>query len=289
MSKNIREYLFEIQRFKEFQEDTSDIRSLLHQALNIEDAKSEQKEKQASFIKGLYQELLGREADEGGLNYWLEQMANGMSEDDIRAGFMNSAEYKKLHGITDTSTNNVSTNSTNSVKQTQNKNTAPVYTYKDDNGFSHVVKSKDVQPIKDEKGKITGYTDKDGHKIVKNANGGYNYETGLAWLDGTKDNPEAVLNPEQTRILRENILSSRPDSLVSLLKSYKEAYHGLSASTYDSISNNNNNSTVIERAEVNLQVAQLANDYDSRRAANTIMDEMLRIASKTSANNSVRR
>jgi len=71
-------------------------------------------------------------------------------------------------------------------------------------------------------------------------------------LIGETGKPEAVLNPEQTRILRNNILSSRPDSLVSLLKSYNEAYHGLSASTYDSISNNTNNATVIERAEVNL-------------------------------------
>ena len=45
----------------------------------------------------------------------------------------------------------------------------------------------------------------------------------------------------------------------------------------------------IERAEVNLQIEKLADDYDSRRAANTIMDEMLRIASKTKANNSIRR
>ena len=295
LAKTIREDLFDIQRFKEFQEDTSDIKDLLHQAFGIEDAKEEQQAKQTDFIKGLYQELLGREADEGGLNYWLEQMAAGMSEEDIRAGFMNSAEYKKLHGITDTSATNTATTSTNTQSNSKNKNNSqPVYGYYEtnDKGVRQftVVKSSKVEAVKDDKGKIIGYQEKESKReLIKHAKGGYNYETGLAWLDGTKDNPEAVLNPEQTRILRENILSSRPDSLVSLLKSYNEAYHGLSASTYDSISNNTNNATIIERAEVNLQVAQLANDYDSKRAANTIMDEMLRIASKTSANNSVRR
>jgi hypothetical protein len=107
-------------------------------------------------------------------------------------------------------------------------------------------------------------------------------------LHGTKTKPEAVLNAEQTRVLRNNILSNRPDSLISLLRSYNEAYQGLSASTYDSISNNST-ATIIEHAEVNLNIEKLANDYDSKRAANTVMTEMLRIASKTSANNSVRR
>ncbi len=120
------------------------------------------------------------------------------------------------------------------------------------------------------------------------ATGGYDYTTGLAMLHGTKTRPEGIFNAEQTRILREQFLSNRPDSVISLLKDYREAYHGLSTNAYDSIQNNSN-ATTIEHAEVNLNVDKLANDYDAKRAANTIMDEMLRIASKTSANNSVRR
>ena len=118
--------------------------------------------------------------------------------------------------------------------------------------------------------------------------GGLNTIPGLAMLHGTQQKPEAVLNAAQTKILRDNILSNRPDSLISLLKSYNEAYHGLSQATYDSITDSSN-ITTIERAEVNLQIEKLADDYDSKRAANTIMEEMLRIASKTKANNSVRR
>ena len=124
--------------------------------------------------------------------------------------------------------------------------------------------------------------------ITAYSTGGYDYTTGIAMLHGTKSRPESVFNAEQTRILREQFLSNHPDSVISLLKDYREAYRGLSANTYDSIQNNSN-ATTIEHAEVNLSVDKLANDYDAKRAANTIMDEMLRIASKTSANNSVRR
>ena len=100
---------------------------------------------------------------------------------------------------------------------------------------------------------------------------------------------ETVLTASQTKVLRDNILSNRPDSLINLLKSYNEAYRGLPQNAYDSISNTTANMVNIEHAEVNLEVEKLADDYDSRRAANTIMDEMLRIASKTKANNSIRR
>ena len=49
----------------------------------------------------------------------------------------------------------------------------------------------------------------------------------------------------------------------------------------------NENGTTIEHAEVNLNIEKLANDYDAKRAANTVMDEMLRIASKSKGSNSV--
>ena len=74
----------------------------------------------------------------------------------------------------------------------------------------------------------------------------------------------------------------------SALASFQSAYKGLSSNAYDSIQNNSNKTT-IERAEVNLNIDKLANDYDAKRAADTVMDEMLRLASKTIVNNSVRR
>mgnify|MGYP007038179470 CR=1 FL=1 len=52
---------------------------------------------------------------------------------------------------------------------------------------------------------------------------------------------------------------------------------------------NRNNSVVIERAEVNMNVQRLANDYDARRAGDQIMDQMLTIARKTQASNRIGR
>ena len=107
-------------------------------------------------------------------------------------------------------------------------------------------------------------------------------------LIGETGKPEAVLNPEQTRILRENILGNTPNSLVNLLKDYNTAYRGLSSNTYDSISNNTYGG-VIEHAEVNVHVDKLANNYDAAQAGEDIMREMLNIARKTSAQNRVGR
>ena len=118
--------------------------------------------------------------------------------------------------------------------------------------------------------------------------GGMDYEGGEAILHGTKSRPEAVFNAEQTKVLRDNILSNKPNSLINLLKSYNEAYEGLSTSTYDSI-NNTDNGVTIEHAEVNVSVEKLANSYDATRAGEDIMREMLNIARKTKAQNRVGR
>lgn len=99
---------------------------------------------------------------------------------------------------------------------------------------------------------------------------------------------EAVLTASQTKILRDNILGNKPNSLINLLASYNDAYKGLTSSTYDSISNNSN-ATEIKQLELNLNVDSVATKDEARQAAHTIMDELLRISSKTSANNSVRR
>lgn len=100
---------------------------------------------------------------------------------------------------------------------------------------------------------------------------------------------ETVLTAEQTKILRDNILSDRPNSLINLLKSYNEAYQGLSNDTYNSISDNREEAIVIEHAEVNMNVKEIANDYDAQRAGEQAMSKILEIARKTSAKNSIRR
>ena len=99
---------------------------------------------------------------------------------------------------------------------------------------------------------------------------------------------EAVLNPTQTKILKENILSSKPNSLISLLQSYNEAYRGLSSNTYDSITNNSSGIN-IEKAEVNMNVAKIDNDYDAQRAGEQALEKMVSIARKTAAQNRIGR
>ena len=49
------------------------------------------------------------------------------------------------------------------------------------------------------------------------------------------------------------------------------------------------NSTNIDKIELTMNVQQIANDYDAKRAGEQALAEMLRIAKKTSANNSIRR
>ena len=46
------------------------------------------------FVELLYQNVLGRAADAGGLNNWVTQLENGMSRAQVVVGFSESAEYK---------------------------------------------------------------------------------------------------------------------------------------------------------------------------------------------------
>jgi phage-related minor tail protein len=50
-----------------------------------------------SSIANMYQQLLGRPADQAGLEYWQNAIAGGSTLDSIREAFMKSAEYKGLH------------------------------------------------------------------------------------------------------------------------------------------------------------------------------------------------
>ena len=48
------------------------------------------------YIKVVYRVMLGREADNGGLNYWQSQMESGKKIEDIIDGFVDSSEFKKI-------------------------------------------------------------------------------------------------------------------------------------------------------------------------------------------------
>ena len=111
--------------------------------------------------------------------------------------------------------------------------------------------------------------------------GGLNTQPGFAMLHGTQDKPEAVLNATQTKILKEDILGNSKDSFMSLLLNFNRIFDGIGqTSTYNGVEKNNS-SLVIENATVNMNVQSIANDYDARRAGETALDEMLKIARKT--------
>ena len=123
------------------------------------------------------------------------------------------------------------------------------------------------------------------------ASGGMNEEPGPAMLHGTKSKPEAVLNPEQTRMLKEDILGGGSNSLLSSLVAFKNTLNNtVDGSKFTALASStpSSDSVVIEHAEVNLN-ATIANDYDARRAGNLVMDEMVKIARKNGMQNNIRR
>ena len=122
-------------------------------------------------------------------------------------------------------------------------------------------------------------------QVQKTAKGGY-VQHGFYELG--EMGPETVLTAEQTQVLRNNILSNRPNSLISLLKSYNEGYNGINSNLND-ISQITDNSTVIEHATVEMHVNKIANDYDAERAGEKALEKMISIARKTSAQNRVGR
>lgn len=111
------------------------------------------------------------------------------------------------------------------------------------------------------------------------ASGGLVTNTGLVQVDGTPSRPEAFLNAQQTELLRSHLFGSS-DSLLSLARDIVQQLHG---SSYNSTTLNkeDNNGVNIQNVDVNVNVKQIANDYDVRAIGNTVMDEMLKIARKS--------
>jgi hypothetical protein len=99
---------------------------------------------------------------------------------------------------------------------------------------------------------------------------------------------ETVLTASQTKVLRDNILSNRPNSLVSLLKSYNESYDGIN-NPLSEVNPITDNSCNIDNVQMTMEVKQISNDYDARRAGEQALNEMIRIARKSGAANNVRR
>ena len=103
--------------------------------------------------------------------------------------------------------------------------------------------------------------------------------TGPAWVDGTKKKPEGILNAEQLDMLRNSVLT-RSNPIAALIADYSDSVRGTANSnTYNTI--DRGESTVIENAQVVMNVSKMSNDYDARQAGRAALDEMIRISRKT--------
>ena len=115
--------------------------------------------------------------------------------------------------------------------------------------------------------------------------GGLFDSTGLMQIDGTADKPEAVLDADTTRIWRHDIMdTSNPKSLTNLLLDFRNvAAANYSSGAYSSINNTSNGGMNFNGVTVNVNVAEVASDYDATRIGDLAMEEMLSIARKTTA------
>lgn len=102
--------------------------------------------------------------------------------------------------------------------------------------------------------------------------------TGPAWVDGSKAKPEAFLSAEDTAMLKSKIFSNSDGSLKALVA----ALEAITSDTSKfSGAAETSNSIVIQNAQVNIQPGTISNDYDARRAGEMALEEMVKIARKT--------
>ena len=101
--------------------------------------------------------------------------------------------------------------------------------------------------------------------------------TGPAWVDGSKSKPEAFLSASDTAMLKSKIFSNSDGSLKALVAALEEITNNTSRYSAET----NNESIVIQNATVSIQPGTISNDYDARRAGEMALEEMVKIARKT--------
>ena len=109
-------------------------------------------------------------------------------------------------------------------------------------------------------------------------NGGLVDFTGPAWVDGTKAKPEAFLSAEDTKLLKSKIFSNSTYSLRSTLEAIEKLGKTFANVSTDGASGQSIN---IENVEVAIQPGVISSDYDAKRAGEMALEEMVRIARKT--------
>ena len=103
--------------------------------------------------------------------------------------------------------------------------------------------------------------------------------TGPAWVDGTKNKPEHIFNFEQMESLRAHLLSG-VDTTSRAVAGLSNIINNLpDTNTYNNITNDNSGIS-INNLEFHMEVKEISNDYDARRAGQEALSEMVRIAYK---------
>ena len=119
---------------------------------------------------------------------------------------------------------------------------------------------------------------KDKDKLPAFKSGGLVDFTGPAWVDGSKSKPEAFLSASDTAMLKSKIFSNSDGSLKALVAALEAITDN--TSKYSGTASSDN-SIIIQNAQVNIQPGTISNDYDARRAGEMALEEMVKIARKT--------
>ena len=113
--------------------------------------------------------------------------------------------------------------------------------------------------------------------------------TGLARVDGTKNEPEHIFNFQQMEALRAHLLNG-VDVTRQAISGLSEALNQMpNVSTYNNINNTTDSGININTLEFHMEVSEIANDYDARRAGEQAMNEIVRIARKSGTRSLSRR
>ena len=117
----------------------------------------------------------------------------------------------------------------------------------------------------------------DKKKLPAFKSGGLVDFTGPAWVDGSKSKPEAFLSAKDTAMLKSKIFSNSDGSLRALVATLE----AITSDTSKYSAQTNTESIIIQNAQVNIQPGTISNDYDARRAGEIALEEMVKIARKT--------
>lgn len=108
--------------------------------------------------------------------------------------------------------------------------------------------------------------------------GNVNY-TGLAMVHGTPSKPEAFLSADDRALMKSSIFSNKAKTVVAAMEQFSKFAEGLSTK-YDRDATTSTGLN-IENVSINLDSGLISDDYDARRAAQTVMDEIVKIARQT--------